>query len=503
MASPAAEIFATIAKEDGAITPEIMESFAHNVKLELAAGGAELAAEVSAMVRATQLREALVVDVRSPGEYARGHVPGAVNVPLFSDEERAKVGTCFAKQGRGQAMVLGMRAVRPKLDTMLRTILHLAETSGRERGPAAAPASDASPFPAPVTVYVHCWRGGMRSSCVTWLLLHSAPPGVLDARVVRGGYKSFRRWVLSRWTPPAALTRASSSSSLASTMSSSSTTISDEAPSGAPSSSSSSSEPHDSGPRVCIVGGRTGVGKTRALLALRALGQQVVDLEGLAAHSGSAFGWVGRPPAQPTSEHFSNLVAMEWAAMASAPRWVFVEDEGPHVGKCSVDPGLFQRMRHAPLVVNVVAPEEVRLRTLVQDYAGDAHRNEPGWLEAMSESVGKLHKRLGGKNAQELQARLAEGNFEAVAEGLLTYYDGLYDRHLGNKRVEKHANAAVAEAEKPRAGKTVACPAHAVGDVGGGRHPHELDVERLARDILAVVAAFEEEEARDAAAAAV
>ena len=88
-----------------------------------------------------------------------------------------------------------------------------------------------------------------------------------------------------------------------------------------------------------------------------------------------------------------------------------------------------------------------------------------------------------------------------MAEGLLTYYDGLYDRHLGNKRVEKHANAVAAEAEKPRAGKTVACPAHAVGDVGGGRHPHELDVERLARDILVVVAAFEEEEARRAAAA--
>ena len=75
MASPAAEIFATIAKEDAAITPEIMESFAHNVKLELAAGGAELAAEVSAMVGATQKREALVVDVRSPGEYAGAMSP--------------------------------------------------------------------------------------------------------------------------------------------------------------------------------------------------------------------------------------------------------------------------------------------------------------------------------------------------------------------------------------------------------------------------------------------
>jgi hypothetical protein len=54
------------------------------------------------------------------------------------------------------------------------------------------------------------------------------------------------------------------------------------------------------------------------------------------------------------------IVASEWACLEAAPRWVFIEDEGPHVGKCSVDPGLFQRMRHAPLVVNVVAPQQAR-----------------------------------------------------------------------------------------------------------------------------------------------
>jgi tRNA 2-selenouridine synthase len=303
-------------------------------------------------------------------------------------------------------------------------------------------------------------------------------------------------------------------------------------------------------PRVCVVGGRTGVGKTAALLGLRAAGESVIDLEGLAAHSGSAFGWVGRPPAQPTSEHFGNLVAMQWVALTSppmdkvsagsnapsddskkAPRWIFVEDEGPHVGKCSVDPGLFARMRHAPLVVNVVASRATRLRTLVEDYANDAHRADPAWQDAMDESVGKLRKRLGNERAEALRVKLREGDFAAVADGLLEYYDGLYDKHLGMKRVEKREKqAARKKAERAegaedgkdgdddancsrdisreetearltleqaaRAGKVVECRARAVGaNDREGRHPDSLDVDVLVGDILKTVAAFEAEEA--------
>jgi hypothetical protein len=302
---------------------------------------------------------------------------------------------------------------------------------------------------------------------------------------------------------------------------------------------------------VCIVGGRTGVGKTAALLGLRAAGESVIDLEGLAAHSGSAFGWVGRPPEQPTSEHFGNLVAMQWVALTSpptdkvsagsnaadddsdkkAPRWIFVEDEGPHVGKCSVDPGLFARMRHAPLVVNVVASRATRLRTLVEDYANDAHRADPAWQDAMDESVGKLRKRLGNERAELLRVKLREGDFAAVADGLLEYYDGLYDKHLGMKRVEKREKqAARKKAERAvgaedgkdgdddancsrdisreetearltleqaaRAGKVVECRARAVGaNDREGRHPDSLDVDVLVGDILKTVAAFEAEEA--------
>jgi hypothetical protein len=299
---------------------------------------------------------------------------------------------------------------------------------------------------------------------------------------------------------------------------------------------------------VCVVGGRTGVGKTAALLGLRAAGESVIDLEGLAAHSGSAFGWVGRPPEQPTSEHFGNLVAMQWVALTSpptdkvsagsnaadddsdkkAPRWIFVEDEGPHVGKCSVDPGLFARMRHAPLVVNVVASRATRLRTLVEDYAAETHRADPDWRGAMDESVGKLRKRLGNQRADALRGALREGDFAAVADGLLEYYDGLYDKHLGSKRVEKRerqaarrqeragvndddakeddavtaAETTIPAPEQPtleqaaRAGEVVECRARAVGERDrDGRHPDSLDVDALVRDILKTVAAFEAEEA--------
>ncbi len=560
MAGPStADLFAALRDESAPLSADAMEAFASGVKLDLAAGGAECRAEVEDLVRASvacsaadRAAEALIVDVRSPGEFARGHVPGALNVPLFTDDERAKVGTAFAKQGRGVALVLGMKAVRPKLERLVNEVVRLVEAKEAEPSSASARARGH----APLVVYVHCWRGGMRSSSLTWLLLHAAPPGSLDVRVVRGGYKAFRRFVLTRWHTPASLTRASSSSSMASSASTNSSMFEDAGVSGDAEKDKKESAEKRPEPRVCVVGGRTGVGKTAALLGLRAAGESVIDLEGLAAHSGSAFGWVGRPPAQPTSEHFGNLVAMQWVALTSppmdkvsagsnadddeyeknddskkAPRWIFVEDEGPHVGKCSVDPGLFARMRHAPLVVNVVASRATRLRTLVEDYANDAHRADPAWQDAMDESVGKLRKRLGNERAEALRVTLREGDFAAVADGLLEYYDGLYDKHLGMKRVEKREKqAARKKAERAegaedgkdgdddargsreisreetearltleraaRAGKVVECRARAVGaNDREGRHPDSLDVDVLVGDILKTVAAFEAEEA--------
>ena len=118
-----------------------------------------------------------MLDVRSPGEFARGHIPGAHNLPLFSDEERAAVGTLYKHQGRRAAVRHGLELVGSRL-------VPLAEQ-------AAALARGAN-------LRVHCWRGGLRSSSTAWLLdTYDLPCTLLD-----GGYKSFRRWLRQALAQP-------------------------------------------------------------------------------------------------------------------------------------------------------------------------------------------------------------------------------------------------------------------------------------------------------------
>ncbi len=177
-----------------------------------------------------------LLDVRSPGEYAQGHVPGALSFPLFSDAERATVGTIYKQQSRDLALETGLELVGPKLGGFVREARTLAPQG---------------------QVVVHCWRGGQRSGSMAWLLRQ----GGLDVWTLEGGYKAYRTWVLAE---------------LAAQQYS-----------------------------LYIIGGRTGTGKTKILHALRQMGEQVVDLEGLACHKGSAFGFIGELP-QPTVEQFEN-----------------------------------------------------------------------------------------------------------------------------------------------------------------------------------------------------
>lgn len=112
-----------------------------------------------------------VLDVRSPGEFARGHIPGAVNVPLFTDDERAMVGTTYKRDGRDAAVLEGLRVIGPRMAAMVE---HAAEVAPDRR------------------VRVHCWRGGERSSSVAWLLDKA---GFAEVATLRKGYKGFRSHV--------------------------------------------------------------------------------------------------------------------------------------------------------------------------------------------------------------------------------------------------------------------------------------------------------------------
>lgn len=113
-------------------------------------------------------RDRWIIDVRSPGEFAAGHIPHSISLPLFTDEERAAVGTLYKKEGQHAAIELGLEFVGPKLSTFLRSAREWAQEK-------------------PLTVM--CWRGGKRSASMAWLL----QTGGLDVQVVEGGYKAFRQ----------------------------------------------------------------------------------------------------------------------------------------------------------------------------------------------------------------------------------------------------------------------------------------------------------------------
>jgi len=118
-----------------------------------------------------------IVDVRTPAEFAHGHIPGAVNIPLFTNEERVTVGTTYKQQGREAAILLGFDLTGSKWSSFIRQALELAPEK---------------------KVAVHCWRGGMRSAAMAWALdLYG-----FDVSLIQGGYKQYRRWVIKMMEQP-------------------------------------------------------------------------------------------------------------------------------------------------------------------------------------------------------------------------------------------------------------------------------------------------------------
>lgn len=305
-----------------------------------------------------------VLDVRSPAEYAQGHIPGAISFPLFTDAERAQVGTCYKQEGRDAAVELGFEIVGPKLGGFIKQAKEL--TGGAQgRGDRH--------------VRVHCWRGGMRSGSVAWALETAG----FEVSTLVGGYKAFRRWVLQMVEEPRP---------------------------------------------IVILGGMTGTGKTDILHALAEVGEQVLDLEGVANHRGSSFGSLMLPP-QPTNEQFENQVALQWSQF-SPQRRVWVEAESKSIGLCRVPKGLFAQMEQAP-ILEVTRPTSERLALLVDLYA-----QAP--LEALIEATERIRKRLGGARTQEAIAFLQERRFAEAVELMLCYYDRTYQYDLQRRDVTRY-----------------------------------------------------------------
>lgn len=297
-----------------------------------------------------------VADVRSPSEYAAGHIPGAFNIPLFNDKEREAVGIKYKKEGRSSAIMTGLELVGTSMHEKLREALGIAR-EGR--------------------ILVHCWRGGMRSEAMAWLF----SLGDLETSLLDGGYKSYRHYILN--------------------------CLSERR-------------------KTIILGGMTGSSKTHILHQIRNLQHQVIDLEGIANHKGSAFGSMGQLP-QPSTEHFANLLFDQWKKIdVESPVWL--EDESRNIGTVFMPSEFYSNMQASPTIVLLMDIEK-RVPRLTEEYS-----TYPP--EILIETINRISKRLGGENARDAIRAVETADFTKAIEITLKYYDKTYMFSIGRKPAE-------------------------------------------------------------------
>ncbi len=313
--------------------------------------------EIQEFLQRTQ--DHLVIDVRSPDEYAQAYIPGARSIPLFDNEERKIVGTAYKQQSREEAIKIGLDFFGPKMRSMVEEVENMI-------------AEENSIYPNKKTILVHCWRGGMRSAGVAWLLslygykVHS----------LIGGYKTYRNWVLHQFTLPWSL---------------------------------------------YVLGGYTGSGKTEILHEMQKANTSIVDLEKLANHKGSAFG--AQEGGQPRQEMFENLLAMALEPVKEKQFWV--EDESQRIGNNIIPNAFWKTMRSSP-VYFVDIPFEERLAFIGTNY---------GKLQAtaITEAIVRIKKRLGPLETKTALQAIEDDRWSDCFSILLKYYDKHYKKGLENR----------------------------------------------------------------------
>ncbi|WP_144547169.1 tRNA 2-selenouridine(34) synthase MnmH [Bacillus sp. X1(2014)] len=120
------------------------------------------------------IKNPVIIDIRSPIEFNDGAIPGAINVPLFTDDERQVIGTIYKQEGPAVAKWKAMEIVSPKIPDLLHTIKNTISND--------------------TELIIHCWRGGMRSKAVVTFLEFA---GIYASRLV-GGYKEYRHFILEQ-----------------------------------------------------------------------------------------------------------------------------------------------------------------------------------------------------------------------------------------------------------------------------------------------------------------
>lgn len=304
------------------------------------------------------LREELpLLDARSEGEFAQSHIPGAVNLPILTNSERVVVGTLYKDKGSEAATLKGFELVGPRFHQIQKEAIRL--------------------FP-DRKIIVYCWRGGMRSQILSWLLEMVG----FEVFRLKGGYKTYRTFTFEEVRKER---------------------------------------------KLIVLGGKTGTGKTVLLQKLKEKGEQILDLEGIANHKGSSFGAIGLPP-QPSVEQFENLLAENlFVNDPSIPTWV--ENESRKIGRLILPDRLYEQMSKAPLI-DIQKTREERIDHIAEEY-GDLPE------ESLIAAVNRLQKRLGGLRTQQAIEAIQEKRMAEWITNLLIYYDKTYEFDLTHHEEEK------------------------------------------------------------------
>jgi tRNA 2-selenouridine synthase len=366
----------------------------------------------------------LVLDVRSPSEYAHAHIPNVQSLPLFNDEERKIIGTAYKQESKEIAIKLGLDFFGKKMRGMVEEVekqlaastVQLAKskkTVGKQQLAKEILQIDGDcQLPTANCILVHCWRGGMRSAGLAWLLdLYG-----FKVYTLVGGYKAYRNWVLQQF---------------------------------------------EKDYHFKIIGGYTGSGKTLLLEALAKENKAIIDLEGLANHKGSALGALGQLP-QPSQEMFENFLAKELEAksittdnrqqttdvaryelhnessksnepvanrLLPTVNCIWLEDESQRIGNLQIPMPLWKTMRNSKVYFFDI-PFEERLNYLTEEY-GVQKKDE------LVTAIMRIQKRLGGLETKTAINFLLENNFKESFRILLTYYDKYYLKGLHNRENAK------------------------------------------------------------------
>lgn len=291
-----------------------------------------------------------ILDARSEGEYIQSHVPGAINLPILNNKERKIIGTVYKEQGYQQAVLKGFELVGPRFHSIIKDALDLIPEK---------------------KILIYCWRGGMRSEILSWLL------GMAGFEIFRlkGGYKVYRTYTYK--------------------------TVRENR-------------------KFLTLGGKTGVGKTMLLKKMKEAGEQIIDLESLACHKGSSFGGIGMN-SQPSVEQFENLLAEEIFKIHE-DEIIWIENESRRIGKVVLASELYSAIVNAPLI-EIHKSLDQRVSHIKMEYA-----SLPS--EELIAAVSRLQKKLGGLRTSESIDAIKNNQAELWINNLLQYYDKSYEYDL-------------------------------------------------------------------------